>query len=331
MVSIPGVLARVTTGEADTRVRATWRGIVPWGLSFGIQLVLLSGLFLTIRSVLDISELSTFSASLLEFTILGVVSAIGIVFTLFLATRLDKRSVSAYGIAASREQLLDLVVGLGIGALTYAVPTAVLIRFGEAELTAPSPFPADSLSVVVLGIAVAVFAFLCQVGFEEIAFRGVMLKNFAEGLTARRGSQQSSVVLALLTSSVLFGVSHVIAQGGGGTEGRSVQLVVTSTLLGILWGGSYVLTGSLSIPFGLHLGYNLWPAVVLQPAETTLLAPALGQVSYGVSQYTLAAGKVLVGSICLMVWLYLSRGEITIREEVTNRVANSTNAPPSGS
>jgi len=325
MVSISEALARVTTGEADTRVRATWRGIVPWGLSFGIQLVLLSGMFLAIRSVLDISELSTVSASLLEFTILGAVSALGIVFIIFLATRLDKRSVSAYGVVASREQVIDLVVGLGIGALTYAVPTAVLVRFGEAELTAASPFPVDSLSVIVLGVSVAVIAFTCQVAFEEIAFRGVMLKNFAEGLTARRGSQQSSVVFALLTSSVLFGVSHIIAQGGGGTEGRSVQLVVTSALLGILWGGSYVLTGTLSIPFGLHLGHNLWPVVVLQPAEATLIAPALGQVSYGVSQYTLVAGKALIGGICLMVWLYLSRGELTIREEITSRVTNSTN------
>ena len=39
MVSIPEALGRVTTGELDPRVRATWRGIVRWGLSFGIHLV----------------------------------------------------------------------------------------------------------------------------------------------------------------------------------------------------------------------------------------------------------------------------------------------------
>ena len=324
MYSLKRVLRRVTTGEEDTRVRATWRGIVPWLVAFAIQFLLVSVVAIGIRSVVGTSGLSDVAVSLVEPALLGAGSAFGLIFAAFLAARLDERSVSAYGIVASREELTDWVVGLAIGFLTYAVPTAVFVQLGEAELTASVLFPANSPSVIALGVTMTAIAFLFQVAFEEFAFRGVMLKNFAEGLTTRRGSQRSSVVFALLTSSILFGVSHVIAQGGGGTEGRTLQIVISSTLMGLLWGGGYVLTGKLTIPFGLHLAHNLWPVFVLRPAEAASLAPALGQVSYGVSLSLLAVGKVLVGGICLVVWLHLSRGELTIKEAITSRVVNST-------
>ena len=312
-------------GREDERVRATWRGIVPWGFGFGIQLLLLPVMVIAIRSIFDISTFSDIAISLVDPVFLGTVSAIGLIFAATLATRFDKRPISAYGIVASRKELIDWVVGLGIGALTYAIPTVVLLQLGKAKLTASVLLPADSPSVIVLALIVSVFAFLFQVAFEEFAFRGVMLKNFAEGLRSRRGSQKSSVLLALLTTSILFGVSHIISQGGGGTEGRSLQIVITSALMGLLWGGSYVLTGRLTIPFGLHLAHNLWPVVVLRPAELTSAVPALGQVSYEVSQYMLAVGKVLVGSLCLMVWLYFSRGELTIPESITKPAVSSTN------
>lgn len=324
MVSVKHLLRRVTSGREDRRVRATWRGIVPWGLGFGVQPLLLSVMLLGLRSVFTLSELSDVAISLLDSALFGTASALGLVFTIFLATRLDKCSVSAYGLIASREELTDWVAGLAIGALMYAVPTAVFLQLGEAELTGSVLFPADSLSVIVLGVTVTVIAFLFQVAFEEFAFRGVMLKNFAEGLKARRGSQKSSIVFALLISSILFGVSHIITQGGGGVEGRSFQLVITSTLLGLLWGSSYVLTGKLTIPIGLHLGHNLWPIVVLQPAEVGVVAPALGQVSYEVSRYVLDTGKVVIGGICLLLWLYLSRGGLRINEEITDLTVNST-------
>ncbi|WP_135828897.1 CPBP family intramembrane glutamic endopeptidase [Halorussus halobius] len=316
MSSLKRTLRRVATGSEDTRVRATWRGILPWCVGFGVQLLLLPVILLGIRSAFDVSEFGAVTTSLVESTLLGVASALGLIFAVGLATRLDERSISAYGIAASREDLTDLVVGVAIGGLTYAVPTAVFLYLGEAELAPSGPLPADSLGVIVLAITLTVAGFLFQVAFEEFAFRGVMLKNFTEGLIDRGGSWSSSALFALLFSSVIFGFSHVIRQGGGGSEGRSLQLVITSALLGLLWGGGYVMTGNLSIPFGLHLGYNLWPAVVLQPSEATLLTPALGQVSYSVSRYELVVGKVLAGGICLVVWLYLSRGELTIGEGI---------------
>jgi hypothetical protein len=142
-----------------------------------------------------------------------------------------------------------------------------------------------------------------------------MLGNFAEGLATRHFSQSWSAVASLLLSSVIFGLSHIITQGGGGAEGRSLQLVITSTLLGVLWGGAYVFTGRFSIPFGLHFGHGLWAAVVLQPTAVALTIPSLGRVACSISRYELVIGKVIVGSVCVLIWVYGTRGELSINSE----------------
>lgn len=250
------------------------------------------------------------TVALLDIGLFGAVSGLGLLVTIALGTRLDHRSLAAFGVGASGSELIDWVAGIVIGALTYAVPTAVFLQLGEADVTAWfSTQIADPRVLALVGV-VALVAFGLQTAFEEFAFRGVMLSNFVEGMLERGSSSNWSVVVALLTSSVIFGMSHIVTQGGGGAEGRSIQIVLTSTLLGLLWGGAYVLTGRLAVPFGLHFGHNLWAAMVLQPTEVAMTIPALGHVTYSVSRYELAVGKVVVGASCVLVWLYLTRGEL---------------------
>lgn len=306
-------IRRVRRGDIDTRPRATWRGVLPWAVGFGVQLATLAVAQFVVRTSFDASTLGRGLALLLSIGLLGAASALGLFVAIRLGTRLDTRSLSDYGVRISARELTDWVAGIAIGGLTYAVPTVLFLRLGAADVTAVFISQVDDLSVVALATAVAIVSFGFQTAFEEFAFRGVMLRNFAEGVFARRRSRNWSVALSLLTSSVVFGLSHVITQGGGGAEGRSFQLVVTSTLLGVLWGGAYVLTGQLSVPFGLHFGHNLWAAVVLQPADVALGIPALGRVTYAANRYELAVGKVLVGAICLIGWLYLTRGEVTVK------------------
>lgn len=305
-------IRRVTNGDTDRRVRATWRGIAPWAVGFGVQLPALIAARFVIRNAFDASELGNGPVLLLSIAPLGIASGLGLFVAIDVGKRLDGRSLSDYGVEISANELLDGIAGTAIGGLTYAVPTVLFVRLGEAEITAVLGSQVGDLGVVALATTVAIASFGLQAAFEEFAFRGAMLRNFAEGVAARRGSRSLSVGVSLLTSALIFGVSHVIAQGGGGAEGRSLQLVLTSALLGVLWGGAYVLTGQLSIPFGLHFGHNLWAAVVVQPAEVALGLPALGQVTYAASRYELAVGKVLVGAFCLVGWLYLTRGEVTV-------------------
>lgn len=322
MNSARKLIRQVKNGETDTRVRATWRGVVPWAVGFGAQVLTMAVALLAVRRVFDLSEVGGRTAVVLQIGLLGAASALGLLTAITIGKWLDARSLSGYGVDVSGREVADWAAGTVIGGLTYAVPTLVFSKLGGAEVTAAFTTPIEDTSVVAVVIVVAIASFGLQTAFEEFAFRGVMFKNFVEGIAARGCSHSWAVLISLLASSLLFGVSHVITQGGGGAEGRSVQLVITSALLGVLWGGAYVLTGRLSIPFGLHFGHNLWAAVVLQPTEVGLELPALGQVAYSVGRYELAVSKLIVGAVCVLVWLYGTRDELTI-ELKAHRVSSS--------
>ena len=312
-------ISHLSYGDRDARIRAIWRGSLPAGVGFVGSTLVLPVILVMVRAMVDLSTLGRGGSAILEFGIIGTASAVGLIISVSVARTLDGRSISEYGAGTKRQDLLDWIVGIGIGGLTYAVPTAAFLVLGRATLTTK---PADSIGgppVILAVVSVATVGFLAQVGFEEFVFRGVMIKNFAEGIATRRLSKTWSVVLAMIGSSVIFGVFHVVRQGGGGVEGRSFQLVVTSTMLGILLGAGYIFSGRLSIPIGIHLGHNLWPALLLQPENLGIAAPAVGTIGYSVSDLEMTVWKVFVGLFLLFIWLLLSRGEISTRRGLAER------------
>jgi len=306
------------------RVRATWRGLVPFTVGFGVQLLALALVAAALRESIDPDALGSGGLASLDLLLLGVASAAGLGVAVALARRLDRRSLAYYRIVVSRRDLAGFAVGTVVGGLTYAVPTAVFLAAGSAALTGRFVSPVADTGVTALLAGVAAVAFLAQVSFEEFAFRSAMLRNFAEGLHARDVGVHRAVVVALVASSICFGTMHVITSGGGGVAGRSAELVVTSVLNGLLWGGAYVLTGRLSIAIGLHFGHNLWAAVVVQPSSVSMALPALAEVTYGVSQLSVTVGKVLVGAACLFTWLLLTREAIAVDTRIARWTQNDT-------
>ncbi|WP_313690271.1 hypothetical protein [Halobellus marinus] len=131
MNSVRQWIHRVTHDVSDDRVRATWRGILPWAVGFGVQLLALAIAGFAIRSLFDVSGLGDGTVALLDIGLLGVASGLGLLVAIALGTRLDQRSLAAFGVRASRSELVDWVAGIVIGALTYGVPTAVFLQLGE--------------------------------------------------------------------------------------------------------------------------------------------------------------------------------------------------------
>jgi len=331
MMTIRSTLSRFVRG-ASGRVRAAWRGLLPFTVGFGVQLVAVSVIVAALTATLDTDALGSTAVDVLDLALLGVVSAIGLAVAVALARRLDRRSLADYGIARSRRDLADFAAGTVVGGLTYAVPTVVLLGAGGAAVSDRFVSPVGDTGATALLAGLAVVVFLAQVSFEEFAFRGAMLGNFAEGLAARGVDARRAVGLALAASSVCFGVMHVIRSGGGGVAGRSVEIVVASALNGLLWGGAYALTGRLSIATGLHFGHNLWAAIVVQPASVEMALPAVATITYDASLLSLAVGKVLVGAVCLFAWLSLTRDTVGLDAQLARWTADSTDrrgeAPP---
>ena len=91
---------------------------------------------------------------------------------------------------------------------------------------------------------------------EELMFRGYLLLNLAEGFNLRSISSRWALILSWLFTSAVFGVAHMI------NPNATVVSSIYITLFGIWLGLGYVLTGSLAIPIGIHIAWNLFQGYV---------------------------------------------------------------------
>src|SRR4029453_10197543 len=90
--------------------------------------------------------------------------------------------------------------------------------------------------LVILGIA----------GWEEMVFRGYLIKNLAEGLHSKVIRARTATLIAILIPAVLFGWLHV-------SETNATMFSALNTMLfGVMFGVAYGLTGGLALPVGLH-------------------------------------------------------------------------------
>lgn len=94
--------------------------------------------------------------------------------------------------------------------------------------------------LIVVGIA----------GWEEMVFRGYLVKNVNEGLSGEALGTRWGTVVAVLVPAAFFGWIHA------SNENATVLSVVNIAIFGILFGVAYVLTGELALPLGLHFAWD---------------------------------------------------------------------------
>jgi membrane protease YdiL (CAAX protease family) len=175
---------------------------------------------------------------------------------IWLATRfIDKRPFSDTGIYIKKEWWLDLGFGLLLGALLMTIIFLVELSAGwitvsDTFFTAASgqPFIVSILSPILLLLLVGIV--------EELAFRGYLLLNMAEGLNFRFIKPRTALIVAWLVSSAIFGILHAVLPNA------TLTSTVNIVLAGIWLGLGYVLTGSLAIPIGIHITWNFFQGYV---------------------------------------------------------------------
>ena len=87
---------------------------------------------------------------------------------------------------------------------------------------------------------------------EELVFRGYLMTNLRKGLFEIIGLDRWAGGLALLVSSVLFGIAH--SQNPGADPIGMISVVIA----GIGFGGLYLMTNNLGMSIGLHFGWNFF-------------------------------------------------------------------------
>lgn len=149
----------------------------------------------------------------------------------WVGTRIEKRAVAEVEARAGvRHLLVGLAAGLGLAAATIGLMAA----FGAYRITGWGSATA----------ALAVVGTMCAVAVaEEVFFRGVVFRL----LQGRWG-----VIIALLGSSLLFGLLHLLNPDASLVGALSIAIEA-----GLMLGAAYILTGSLWLAIGLHLGWNV--------------------------------------------------------------------------
>jgi len=177
---------------------------------------------------------------------------IAAVVSVWLATRfLDKRRFSETGIYLKRNWWIDLGFGLLLGA--FLMTLIFLVELAAGWVTINETFHAGNSSQPFLVAILLPLLLMVIVGIaEELLFRGYLLLNLAEGFNLRFIGSKWALVLSWLFTSAIFGFAHII------NPNSTVVSSVIITFGGMWLGLGYVLTGSLAIPIGIHITWNLF-------------------------------------------------------------------------
>jgi membrane protease YdiL (CAAX protease family) len=202
------------------------------------------------------------SAYYLVLTTVGL--ALGaVVGVVVVARTIDRRPLTDYGLHVSQAWWRDLFVGIGLAVAVQAAVLGVELAAGwavvvDTAVAGPGGF------VALLVASVVLFA---VVGFyEELVLRGVVLKNVAEGLAGR--GAVVAVTVAVLVSSLLFGVIHLA------NDGASLVSVAVIAFIALTVAASYVLTGRLGFAIGFHAAWNIAMGVLFNHPVSGIAVPA---------------------------------------------------------
>jgi uncharacterized protein len=313
--------------RSSGRLRALWRlGIQYWAYWVLVQLIfsLVVDAWLLADSGGRISSggLDTSVVSPALPLVSGVAGLLGAILTVWLAGRfLDRRSFSEFGFRLRARWWLDLLFGMVLGALLMTMLFLVELELGWVEVTGAFETPGGAPFVISILFPAATF--ICVGVSEETVFRGYQLKNAAEGLNYPALGPSGAILLAWISSSVLFGVLH--ADNPNATPISTLNII----LAGLMLGFGYVLSGELAIPIGLHITWNFFQGAVygfpvsgFEAFGPTLLITEQGGPdlwtggSFGPEGGLLVPGIMLLGMSLVALWTHLRAGKISFHTPI---------------
>jgi membrane protease YdiL (CAAX protease family) len=302
----------------QVRLRAGWRLLV-----YGALWFILGYVAIYLRNTVSAGALpEVYRTPLLAaiFTLLVVVFLTGLVGSRLL----DRRPFADYGFHLSKGWWLDLGFGMALGTLLMLGIFGAELALGWTEITATfaTADPEQRFAPLIL---VLFFTIVLYGGIlEEITYRGYMLQNLAEGLNLKRIGPQLATLIAVLISSVVFGLAH--ASNASATALSTINTMSAALVLA----GAYVLTGQLALPIGFHVAWNFVGVGVLGYSASANIVGAtfLASSQHGPSVWTggvnaplgglLGTGALIVGFLLIAAWVRVRRGKVELDLSVAN-------------
>ncbi len=322
-------VVRIFWNAQEHRLRALWRLAIQGAAWFLILsagqiavavIVAASGLAsgaLAPESLTDPAAIQEMILSLPGLVLaLQAVSFAATLLTVWLAGRLlDKRPFAGFGFHFNRDWWIDFGFGLALGA---ALMLAIfLVELAAGWVTVRGTFVTHRPGMSFAGGILAALVTFVLVGIsEELFFRGYQLRNWAEGLHFGSLGPHAAILIAMVLSSILFGVLHT------GNPNASPVSTLNLFLAGLFLALGYVLTGELAIPIGLHITWNFFqgqvfgfPVSGLDVRSATFIAIEQGGPgvwtggAFGPEGGLVGVGAMLLGSLLVVLWVRMRYGE----------------------
>lgn len=309
---------------AERRLRAGWRLtlylVARMVVTGGFSLFL--GLAVVVFSLVQGEGISPESLmnSPLMLLASALIGAIGIIPTVWIFGRwIDWRKFSDFGIKMSLDWWLDFVFGLLLGAGLMWMIFLIEKQMGWIKVL-PTPENlgwANFYRYISRGL----FLFICVGFYEELLFRGYLLKNLSEGLHAKT-SAKTAVLISLIVTSAIFGIAH--ATNPNATFVSSFNIALAGIFLGL----GMLFNGKLAIPIGLHITWNFFqgnvfgfPVSGTNAGLTFINIQQLGPAAWTGGTFGPEAGymgliAMLAGSILTVLYLLVRYGKLGIAEEI---------------
>ena len=207
----------------------------------GIRIVVflvISILFIRPSSLISISWVASLSISL------------GCLLAAFLVVKgMDKRPISSIGLEVSKVWWIEFGLGVFIAFLAQTIIFSIEYGSSWLEITG---YGWQRAGIEMWGwSAFTYFMTMVSVGFyEELLFRGYPIKNLAEGFTFGKITSQQASWIAVILTSVLFGLAHA------GNPNASAISTFNIILAGFMLAVPFLLTGRLAMSIGIHFSWN---------------------------------------------------------------------------
>jgi membrane protease YdiL (CAAX protease family) len=297
----------------QARLRAGWRLLV-----YGALWFILGYVAIYLRNTVSAGRLpEVYRTPLLAaiFTLLVVVFLTGMVGSRLL----DRRPFADYGFHLSKGWWLDLGFGMALGTLLMVVIFGVELALGWTEIT--GTFVTGDSGQRFGPLILVLFTTILLYGgiLEELTYRGYLLQNLAEGLNLKRIGPRPATLIAVLISSVVFGLGH--AENASAT---SLNTINTTLVAALVLAAGYVLTGQLALPIGFHVAWNFVGVGVLGfSAGSNIVGASFLAISehgpalwtggtYGPLGGLLGTGASILGFVLIAAWMRVRRGTVRL-------------------
>lgn len=295
------LIRRIFISPYEPRLRVGWRLLLHYVL-FNIALVSVA---ILIELTLASAGLSMLDAGIRPFST-GVQLIIVLLVTWYARRTFDKRSFSSLGLRQDKHALRDFLAGFIISAAMITFLFVIHLAGGWAQVRAWS-LDASSGQLSLNNFAGSLLAFCYVAVAEELLSRGYHMQNLIEDLGPAWG---------LILSSALFSLMHA------GNPHYDWKAILGLTASGLFLAYGWVQTGTLWLPIGLHLGWNLFEGTIYGFPVSGLELPGL--VHLNVDGPTWLTGGSFGPEAGLLLLPALAFGAFLIRLSTPKRARAAT-------